>query len=169
MVIRIVASFLVIFGIGTILVSDKTLARSGGGFAPGRAATSPVAIHPAGPPSFIHPGVGALGRGATLRSHAARTRFFRHNGAGFFDGAWIWPSYDPYSYGSSGSYAPSLEPDRVTPYEPPSPSFPAMGYRTPYSAPTSVYVIPYRPGCDSQTQTLPGKDGEERAITIVRC
>jgi hypothetical protein len=167
MVIRVAAGFVVIFAVGAILAADETIARSGGGFAGGRPATSPAAIHPTGARPSIHPG-GATGGRAALRSHAFGRRSFRNRDVGF---GWPWwsagPWYEPY-YNPTPSLGPSND---LAPYDapPPGPGFPAMGYRTPYSAPTSVYVIPYRPGCDSQTQSLPWTGGEERAVTIVRC
>ena len=166
MVIRIIGLFVLLSGIGAILVADKTLARSGSGFAARPIATPPAAIHPAGPQSVIHHGRGAIGHGA----HAFRTHSFRHRRLGFGGPGWwsTWPWYDPPypAYDSALGPTSDFAPDDVPP---PGPGFPAMGYRTPYSAPASVYVMPYRPGCDSQTQTLPGRGGEERSVTIVRC
>jgi hypothetical protein len=173
MIIRIAASFLVILGIGAILLANETVARSGGGFAGGRSVAP--ALHPQGTRHFV-----PFGR-AAVRSHAFRNPFFRHRRFGFGSaGAWGWPWYG--SYYDSTSYGPTGYPSGYDPtgYGSPSelaPVYPtvayspmgSIGYPAAGSAPTSVYVIPYRPGCDSQTQKLPWRDGGERSITIVRC
>jgi hypothetical protein len=169
MVIRIAASYLVIFVIEALLAADETTARPGGGFAAGRTVTPPSAIHPAGARPVIHPGRAAASGTAGLRSQALRRHAFRnrHIGAGW-PGWWgSWPGYEPY-YNSAPYLGPSGDSESYD-LPPLGPSFPAMGYRTPDRAPVSVYVIPYRPGCDSETQKVPGKGGEERSITIVRC
>jgi hypothetical protein len=79
-------------------------------------------------------------------------------------------SYGPYDYGSndygSGYYGYG------PPSEPPT-AYPAPGYPVGGGAPDSsrkvIYVLPYRPGCDSETQKVPGRNGAEHAVRIVRC
>jgi hypothetical protein len=74
--------------------------------------------------------------------------------------------YEPYY-----PYYPYYDPTgQGAPYDAPA-AYPTAGYPTASSAPAQrfIHVIPYRPGCDSQTQKLPWRDGGERSITIVRC
>jgi hypothetical protein len=69
-------------------------------------------------------------------------------------------------------YEPS---DAVAPYEqsaypyptgtPPAASYPVIG---PIQE-RVIQVITYRPGCNSQTETVPWRDGSDHAVTIVRC
>src|SRR5205823_4902081 len=135
------------------------------GFAAGRTATSPSGIHPAGVRPFIHPARAAASRTAGLRPQALRRHGFRNRDFGFgWPGWWgTWPGYEPY-YNSTPYLGPASNSE---PYDVPplGLGFPAMGYRTPDRAPVSVYVIPFRPGCDLETQKVPGKGGEERSIT----
>jgi hypothetical protein len=153
MIIRTAATL--IAAVAAVFVAQETLARSGGGFGPARVATPPAALHPAGR--------------AAIRGHEFRARFRHHRR---FGSAWpgVWDSgYYPYG----GSYDPysSYDPYYGGPYDSP-PRYPASGYpiaSTAPAAPRPIYVIPYRPGCESQTQKLPWRHGEERAITIVRC
>jgi len=166
MIIRIAASLFVILGAGIILTANGAVARSGGGFA-GRS-FSPAPAHP-----FISPGRRIGGNASAARARAFRNPFFRHRrfGSGL-DGAWGSPGYgsyyDPTGYGPTG-YDPT---GSIAPYDTPPPAYPAGSYPPAAVAPAHraiMTVIPYRPGCDSQTQKLPWRDGGERSITIVRC
>jgi hypothetical protein len=172
MISRVAASILLVT-IATVLVSPGVFARAGGGFVSGRA-TSPPAVHahPATPP-VVHP-AGALAGGRGLLRAPFRRNFFRHRGR-FTTGAWSgwygpYDSYGPYDYGSNdyGSSYYGYGP----PSEPP-PTYPAPGYPVGGGAPDSsqkvIYVLPYRPGCDSETQKVPGRNGAEHAVRIVRC
>jgi hypothetical protein len=164
MIIRVAASFLVVLGIGAILLAHDTAARPGGGLAGGRPAPVAHATHPAGMRPFIHPGRATVGSRAVVRSHALRTPFARHRRLGFgWPAAWSGePWYDPY-YDPTGRGAPRELPPSI---------YPTVHYPAASSAPVTqrvIYVIPYRPGCDSQTQKLPWRDGGERSVTIVRC
>jgi hypothetical protein len=173
MIIRIAASFVVVLGIGVVLVANETIARSGGGFAGGRSVSSFPALHPSGIRR------GAVGERAAVHSHAfrtpfLRTPFLRHRQFGFgwpfaaWDGT---PGYQPYP-DQAGYGAPSELAAPVYPTVYPTLGYSPMGslgYPAAGSARTSVYVIPYRPGCNSQSQKLPWRDGGERSITIVRC
>jgi len=69
----------------------------------------------------------------------------------------------------------ALPSDRLLQAEP-APSYPSFytggPYVAPYAAPADpkpAHVIVYRPGCSSETQTIPWSDGKDRPITIVRC
>jgi hypothetical protein len=99
-----------------------------------------------------------------------RTPFLRHRRFSFgwpfaaWDGT---PGYQPYpdqtGYGAPSELAAPVYP--TLGYSPMG----SLGYPAAGSARTSVYVIPFRPGCDSQSQKLLWRDGGERSITIVRC
>src|SRR5262245_23552509 len=124
MVIRIIGLFVLLSGIGAFLVADKTLARSGSGFAARATATPPATIHPTGPQSIIHPGRGAVVHGV----HAFRAHSFRRRGLGFGGLGWwgTWPGYEPPYPSYDSTLGPTSE---FTPYDVPSagPGFPAMG------------------------------------------
>lgn len=104
------------------------------------------------------------------RRHTFR-QFGNNLGSGFWGGS---PWYD-YNYGS-GCY------DCYSGYNG------SPGYGTPYAAPPSpysggpyppatsmpdpkqvIYVVPYRPGCETKTETLPWRNGSEHSVRIVRC
>jgi hypothetical protein len=176
MIIRIAASLFVM--LSTILLAHETVARSGGGVAASPPAAPPPASRPAairpfmhpGRAPFIHPGRAPFINQAGVRAHAFGTPFSRHRRfghgwqGGWFGGSW----YDPY-YDTTGR-------GQIAPYQPPlPPPYPVAGYpAAPYPAAAPIvqrviYVVPYRPGCDSQTQNLPWRDGHEHSVTIVRC
>ena len=172
MIIRVAASLVTL--LGAIFVTHETLARSGGGLGGGlggvRAAAPATALHPAGLP---------LIRGRVMTGpHAFRTPFLRHRHFGNgWSGAW---GGDYYPYGSWGDYYPygnSYYPyydasGYGVPHEPPPSPYSAAGYGAARSVPVAqrpVYLVPYHPGCESQTQMLPWRTGGERSITIVRC
>jgi hypothetical protein len=152
-------------------LAHETVARSGGGMAASPPASAPPASRPATIRPFFHPGRAPFINQAGVRSHAFRTPFLRHRrfGSGWplgWAGGWYDPNggswYDPY-YDTTGR-------GQIAPYQPPPPPYPVAGY--PAAAPIVqrvIYVVPYRPGCDSQTQNLPWKDGHEHSVTIVRC
>jgi hypothetical protein len=171
MIIRVAASLFVMLAIGAILLAHETVARPGGGVVASPPASAPPASRPAAARPFIHPGRTPASNPAIMRSHAFGTPFLRHRRFGYgrqggwFGGSW----YDPY-YDTTGR-------GQIAPYEPPPPpypvaGYPAAGYPAAGSAPIVqrvIYVVPYRPGCDSQTQNLPWRDGHEHSVTIVRC
>jgi hypothetical protein len=120
-------------------------------------------LHPAGLPIRSRATAGAHAFGAPL---LRRQRF----GSGW-SGAWVGGG-DYYPYGSS-SYPYYDTSGYGAPYEPPPSHYPSAGYhgtanRAPFSQ-RPVYLVPYHPGCDSQTQVLPWRNDAERSITIVRC
>jgi hypothetical protein len=179
MITRVAAGFFLI-GIAAIAVSPEVFARGAGGFMGGRAVSSPgtVHAHPTTAP-IVRPG-GALagGRGVT-GAHAFRRDFFGHRsrfrrgaflGRQWYDGWYGSYDYGPYDYGSNDygggyyGYGPTSESP---------PAYPVPGYPVGGDAPDTsqkvIYVLPYRPGCDSETQKVPGKNGGEHAVTIVRC
>jgi hypothetical protein len=167
MIIRIAASLFVL--LSAILLAHESVARSGGGMIATPPASAPAVSRPAATRPFIHPGRAPFINQAVGRSHAFRTPFLRHRRSGFgWQGGWFGGSwYDPY-YDTTGR-------GQIAPYEPPPPPYPVAGYPAtgyPAAAPIVqrvIYVVPYRPGCDSQTQNLPWRDGREHSVTIVRC
>jgi len=142
MINRITASLVLL--LAATFAVQESLARSGGGF----------------------------GGRATAGAHAFGTPLLRRQrfGSGW-SGAWVGGG-DYYPYGGS-SYPYYDTSGYGTPYEPPPSPYPSPGYYgTANSAPVAprpVYLVPYHPGCDSQTQTLPWRTGDDRSITIVRC
>jgi hypothetical protein len=161
MITRITASLVLL--LAATFAVQESLARSGGGFGGGRAAAPPAALHPAGLP---------IRSRATAGAHAFGTPLLRRQrfGSGW-SGAWVGGG-DYYPYGSS-SYPYYDTSGYGAPYEPPPSPYPSAGYYgTANRAPVSqhpVYLVPYHPGCDSQTQVLPWRNDAERSITIVRC
>jgi hypothetical protein len=166
MFIRIAASLVI--SVGAISVANETLARGGGGFGGVRTAAPPAALRAA---PF-----------AAIRSHAFRSPFFRHRrsfdggGSGlWYGGSGDYSSYGDYSgygnyypYYDSSGYGLSTRPPY--PYGQPYP--PNANYPAADSAPAPqrvIFVVPYRPGCDSETQMVPSMSGGERAVRIVRC
>jgi hypothetical protein len=169
MVIRIAASLFVILGMGAFLVATETVAR--GGFAASPAAT----LRPAGARPIIQPGGALAGsRSAVVRSHAFRRSFLQRRFLRNRDFGFGWPLSD---WGGSPSYQPPYDQtDDGAPSELATDVYPRLGYSPmgsigyPPTGPAPIpHVIPYRPGCYSQTQKLPWRDGPERSITIVRC
>jgi hypothetical protein len=165
MPVRIVAGLVI--SVGLISLTNETLARGGGGFGGVRTAAPPAVLRAA---PF-----------AAIRSHAFRSPFFgRHRSSGG-GGAGLWgigsgdySSYGDYSgYGNYYPYYDSSGYGRPSPYpygQPPYP--PAANYPAADSAPDAqrvIFLVPYRPGCDSETQKVPSMSGGERGIRIVRC
>ena len=165
MFIRIAASLVI--SVGAISVANETLARGGGGFGGVRIAAPPASLRAA---PF-----------ASIRSRAFRSSFFGHRrssggGSGLWDsGSGGYSGYGDYSdcgnyypYCDSSGYGLSTRPPY--PYgQPPYP--PAANYHSD-SAPAVqnvIFVVPYRPGCDTETQKVPSMSGGERVIRIVRC
>jgi hypothetical protein len=72
-----------------------------------------------------------------------------------------------------GYYGPGYgAPNYVVPYDQPAETVPEITGAIP--TPGSVSggfrpVIVYRPGCQTQTVTVPSEDGDDRSINIVRC
>jgi hypothetical protein len=176
MITRVAAG---LFVTAAILVSPEVFARSAGGFMGGRAVSSPprVHAHPAIP--AVHSGGALVGGRSLVRADAFGRNFFRHR-ARFGNRAWSgrqwydgwYGSYGPYDYGSydygNGYYGAT---NYGPPYEPTAhqgPGYP-VGGTAPDTAQKVIYVLPYRPGCDSETQKVPGKGGGEHSVTIVRC
>jgi hypothetical protein len=165
MPVRIVAGLVI--SVGLISLANETLARGGGGFGGVRTAAPPAVLRAA--PS------------AAIRSHALRSPFFGRHRSSDGGGAGLWgigsgdySSYGDYSgYGNYYPYYDSSGYGRPSPYpygRPPYP--PAANYPAADSAPDAqrvIFLVPYRPGCDSETQNVPSVSGGERVIRIVRC
>ena len=155
MLARAAVSFLIII-IATLAIglANDAVARSGHGFAPSgvRPSFHSGAIHSRAP--------------VTVHAHGLRRGFFRHRRFGWpgiwGDGPWYGPSYDGNGYAAPAEGATSDQP--ISSYPGPSAAAP--------SAPLIeriIHVIPYRPGCASETQNVPWRGGGERSITVVRC
>ena len=143
-----------VFGAAILLAPVEGAARSGmrgGGAFHGGArfhATPPLVQRPA---SFF---------GARITTHSG---YHRGVGvglgyAGGYSGGWYGTSYSPSNY--------VMIHDRPLVVNVPAASPPRAAAPAP---PPVIQVIKYRPGCASETTTLPGSDGKEQAITIVRC
>jgi hypothetical protein len=165
--VHVAATLFITTGIALLPLGSDVAAQSPRGHAAASSAT-------AGRSGFLP--------GGAMRPHASTFGRHRRRGFGFSNGQWngYWGSWDSYS-----GY-PGYEPSYSVPYEstyntepvqPPAPVWPRLGYSPMGSigypstdkAPTTVHVVPFRPGCDSQTETLPWRDGRERSIRIVRC
>ena len=153
---RIAATFLAITGIGVLLAASDGTARPMGrpaGFHPAIGAARPLA---AGPRAAFH-------ARSAARLHAGPHARLHHRGRSGF-GLW------PYGYGD-GYYPPESYQRPYPPYlsdeEPP----PVSSLPRPAPAPVIqvINVIPYRPGCDTEVEQVPWRNGSEKSIRIVRC
>jgi hypothetical protein len=114
----------------------------------------------------------AFPQGSGVRRNAFGRPFFRHRrhfGSGFpgYWGAW------PYDYGYGDGYTgDNAALGYGEPYAPAPSPYSGGPYPPATSTPVSkqvIYVVPYRPGCETQTETLPWRNGSEHSIRIVRC
>ncbi len=164
MTIRVFAASSIL-AIGFMLAPSEISARSAGSAAgPMHGAVRAPLVRPmtapVAPPAIAGPR--PFARGAA-RFPLHRAPFFRHRHPFGFPGA-AWggvPWYGDY-YDTSGGYGAA--------YPPLPPDYPPAAY--PDGLPVRervIYVMPYRPGCTSQRQTVPSEHGGERTITIVRC
>jgi len=153
MLIRAAVGFpILVIATLAIGLANDAVARSGHGFAP------------SGVRPFFHSGAAHFRAPATAHAHELRRGFFRHRRFGWpglwGDGPWYGaPSYDAGGYGAPGEEATSDQPVSSYPY--PAPSAPLTE--------RIIHVIPYRPGCASETEKVPWRGGDERPITVVRC
>lgn len=150
-------SLVLCFCVSVVLVPGETFGRGGsvGG--------SGFAGRPAAFGSRFHPP--ALRPQARLQPHQPgfggplRHRF----GYGFL----------PLTGYGGGFYAPGYAPDYVEPYvEQPAEGEPETTGAIPSPGPVRGGfgpVIVYRPGCQTQTVTVPSGEGGDRSINIVRC
>jgi hypothetical protein len=138
------AGFVVILGIGSMLAPTETFGRSAGFV--GR--PFPVA-------SGFRPAV--LRAPAKLSPQTARSRLHRRQ---FGFGVPLIVSDDTVSYGPY--YDPS---GYVGLYDQPSYADPDLVTRSIADGPLAAH----RPGCRSQTVTVPSEGGGERPINVVRC
>jgi len=184
MTFRIAASCVVVAAVGLIAAPAETSAR-GGASGGGRAISvlggashggfQARVTRPAAP--FVAPSVtrlapaGRAARGAP--AHALSAAQFRHRR--FFATGWplsVWgdaPWYAGGYYDPSDTAASGDQPDD------------RPGYSSPYSYPVYpspdgtvvrervIYVIPFRPGCGTQTYRVPAEGGGRRSINVVRC
>ena len=101
-------------------------------------------------------------------SHAAAVRSFRHNRRN--NAGVLWPSADGYFYGPSGG-EPMVDGTQ-----------PASGdvhYTYTYDVPwdwahryppaVAPSDRPYVPGCPAETVTVPGRDGRDQTVNVIRC
>ena len=146
----------VFFCVSVVLVPGETFGRGGGlggrGFV-GRSVSIGSGFHPP-----------ALRSQAQV--HLRRPDFspFRHRfGYGFF----------PLTGFGGGYYGPGYgAPDFVEAYDQPAEAEPETTGAIPIPGliPGGLRpVIVYRPGCQTQTVTVPSEDGDDRSINIVRC
>jgi hypothetical protein len=168
------AAFIVVLGLGLMLVPNESFGRGGGGGGFGRPGgfagrSLPLVssahrsipapqVHlarPVEPAPLLHrrrggfglPYYGVGGFGAPLGTPD-----------GYFpDAAYGAPAFSPPDYGDP--YYRSSYADR---YADPN------GYTGSVPVRVNPYMV-YRPGCRTQTVTVPSEDGEEREINIVRC
>jgi hypothetical protein len=165
---RIATGLLIMLAAGCVFLDEEASARPLGGFG-GHAVAAPRAFRAAVPRVAFPRGFGA-------RRNAFRAPFFRHRhfGSGWsgFWGAGSW--YDPY-YGSgdyNGYTGDNGSLGYGAPYDLPPPTYPGSSYPVATSTPVAkqvIYVVPYRPGCDTQTETVRGRNGIERSVRVVRC
>jgi hypothetical protein len=124
----------------------------------------------AAPPLVSAPAPRALGlKAATpfrgLPVSVPHHRHFGHSRAigvgwplGWYGSGWYGTSYSPSNYVMI--HDRPLHVNVTSPAAAPAPA-PAP--------PPVIYVIKYRPGCETETKTVAWSDGKDRAITMVRC
>jgi len=99
--------------------------------------------------------------------HSPGSRSFRH--ARRNDGAIFWPGVDGYGYGPTGG-EPLVD---VTP--PSGDTHTTYTYDVPwdwvhrYPPMVARSERPYVPSCPEESVTVPGRDGKERTINVMRC
>jgi hypothetical protein len=145
------ASFVVVLAVGVMLVPNETFGRSGGSGARSFPFVSGFR------PSPLRPTVHAARRSEPALLHRREDGFgLRPFWLGGFGAPLALPggsfTYDPdYNPGSfSEPYYRADEPDIVTGSVP-------------------LRMNPYRPGCRTETVTVPAESGGESSINIVRC
>jgi hypothetical protein len=150
MVSRIYAAgFVVIFSLGTMFIPSESFGRSGG--SGGRSSSG---FHGSNSSGFHGSNSSSLRRSA-MRSSLNRRRF-----------GWGLPLY------STGAYSPGTysEPSETINNNSSNNNSSVHVNAAPETNPVSVYpVVFYRPGCNSQTVTVPWKNGKEHSVNIVRC
>jgi hypothetical protein len=180
---RIAAGFLAIFATGLMVAPVETAAR-GGGFVGGRAMPAvggfrgPIVRPPIAPVRpMVAPVVRApFARAPIVRAPFARVPFGRVPFANlrhrrFFSAGLpvsVWGDAPWYSGYTDPSYYPSYysaPPDPAI-YSYPATASPAEGVPVRERV---IYVMPPRPGCSTQTYTVPSERGGERSINVVRC
>jgi hypothetical protein len=180
MTFRIAASCVAVVAVAVIAAPAETSAR-GGAFGGGRA-ISPQggALHgsfrarvarPVAPSVTRLAPAGSVARGPAHVRSAAHFGHRRLFGAGWPLSAWG----DAPWYGGGGYYDPSdtvasgAQPDDRPGY---SPSYSYPVYPSPDGTVVRervIYVIPFRPGCGTQTYRVPAEGGGRRSINVVRC
>ena len=148
---RIAAGFIVIFCSALMFVPNETFGRSGGGFS-GRSSSGTSTSHSS---TMSRPPIHAI-------AHS-----IQHHRKADFGGLFFGPGF----YGSGTYYVPWDAAHRNPPIDidlNSSPSNPQSetGVTSSISDRYQVYV--YRPGCSSETVTVPWDDGKEHSINIVR-
>jgi hypothetical protein len=156
------ASFIAILGAGSMLASDV----AAGGH---RAAIGAGALHAPVGKTVARAQTSHAFRGAARLHH-------RHSGlplTGWWTNGWYggtYPSNDAMLHnGFASAYDRPAFADTVPSYPP---VYSGGPYLASYAAPPArrpLDVIVYRPGCSSETQTVPWSDGKDRTITMVRC
>jgi hypothetical protein len=153
------AGALAIAGVVCMLAPD-VWARGGFGGHRGLAAAGP---RPVGK-TFVH------GHAGLRRAGVLPHRFGRPL-RGWWSTGWYGGYYDPDNYQLLHDRPGYAEPVYGAPVVG-SPGYGAPGYggpAYPLPAPRIVDVIVYRPGCSSETETVPWRDGKPHTITMVRC
>jgi hypothetical protein len=172
------AAFVGALVVGASLAPFDTSARTGAfagrGAPPAFTAPRPMAApHPAAAPHSLVGGQPLIARTHAPLARAIHAHRFGHRFAPFttfFGPGFGWPITTWVDPGYSSFYAPSNY--QMLHDQPAEPAAPAV---VPYAPPPPVVterivpIVIYRPSCGSQTQSVPWRDGSERAITIVRC
>jgi len=142
----------------------RPMAAPGGGLHGSFRARVMRPVAPVAAPAVPRPGVAVGGAAARVLS-GARVRHRRFFGAGWPLGVWGDAPWYPDGYDDAG-----------IPAEPPaSGSAPAYSYPvypppdTPVVRERVIYLIPFRPGCGTQTYRVRSAHGGMRSINVVRC
>ena len=155
MMYKVYAAFLMSLGIALALASDQAFGGPKGGVS-------------ASPHSTFH------------RPFARSHRFGRHRGD-FFPGDFFWGGpFDDQFNGFNGEVAPPISAPITAPtsneytYKMDVPwdwahRFPPGYFGSPAQPSSSAPAVAYVPGCAKQTVTVPGADGKDQTVNVVRC
>jgi len=179
MVSRILAGAAALVAIGSFAAPVAVSAKGASGGAFGGHASlghASPAFHSGMHPG-LHPGLqphGPFPAHAPFFAHGPFLGHFGAHGIGFrrfalrpdrFPGTgWWWTGFDeigPYAY----YYPPYTQPGSAAPGDQSAPPPPAAADGTPQTRPAMIY----RPGCRTQTQTVPSEFAGTRTVNITRC
>ena len=151
MMYNVYAAFIMSLSVGLTFASNQAFGGSGAGHG-GVAASAPSTFHP------------SVARSPNRHTGRHRGTFFPAAGGFFWDGQpngeFTQPMSGPTSSDINYTYKYDVPWDWAHRYPP--------GFFASPAGPSSPPVA-YVPGCSRQTVTVPGADGKDQTVTVVRC